>query len=164
MCTKEMKRILRLSTLYRLAHRAKNCRALLFDEGPVYMLARILVFGGKNIETGGFARWWWHAIAEWAATLDLVVWLDAPDDVLARRIHTRPQWHPFQGAGDEDLAPFLHSYREAFTRVLAELTAARGPQLWTVATDGGSADLTARELLARLHALRGTADVARETA
>jgi hypothetical protein len=48
--------------------------------------------------------------------------------------------------------------------VLADLTAARELQLWTVATDRGSAELRARELLARFHALRDTADLVRETA
>jgi predicted kinase len=162
--TNEMKSILRLRALYRVARNATGCRVLLFDEGPVYMLARTLVYGGKNIQTRGFARWWRRAIAQWAATLDVIVWLDAPDEVLSLRIHSRPKWHPLQGASDQMMAEFLRSYRQAFSRVLADLTAARQLQLWTVPTDRGSADLRARELLARFQSLRGTADLVRETA
>jgi hypothetical protein len=162
--TNEMKSVLRLRSLYRVARRTTGCRVLLFDEGPVYTLARSLVYGGKNIQTRGFARWWRRAIAQWASTLDVIVWLDAPDDVLALRIHTRSKWHPLQGASDQMMADFLGSYRQAFSRVLADLTAASELQLWTVVTDRGSAELRARELLARFHALRRTADLVRETA
>jgi len=161
---KEMKRILRLRALHRLVHRAGNGCALVFDEGPVYMLARILFFGGKNIETQAFVRWWRRAIADWAATLDVIVWLDAPDDVLAVRIRTRPQWHRYRGADDRALTAFLDSYRAAFARVLTELTAAGGPQLWSLATDRGSADLQGRELLQRLRTLGATAQQPREIA
>lgn len=161
---KEMKRILRLRALHRLVHRARDGCALVFDEGPVYMLARILCFGAEKIETQAFVRWWRRAIAEWAATLDVIVWLDAPPDVLARRIRTRSQWHRFQRADDQALTAFLNSYRAAFARVLTELTATGGPLLWSFATDRGSADLQARELLQRLRTLGATAQQAREIA
>ncbi len=162
--SKEMKRILRLGALHRVAQRSEQYRALVFDEGPVYMLARILVYGGENIRTRGFARWWRRAVAQWAATLDVVVWLDAPDAVLAERIHTRPQWHHVQGAGTEALTAFLRVYRTAFTRVITELTTCRGPELWTVGTERGPIDLKTRELLARLDALRARVSRVREIA
>ncbi len=151
---KEMKRLLRLRALHRLAEETKDCEILVFDEGPVYLLARILVFGGKNIQTRGFERCWRRAVATWAATLDAIVWLEAPDDVLAPRLRSRPE-HPFGDADDRTVAALLRAYRQAFSRVIAELTAAGGPPVWTVRTDRGSSDVTARELLAGLRALRG---------
>lgn len=162
--SKEMKRILRLRALHRLVHRTRGGGALVFDEGPVYMLARILFFGGRNIETEAFARWWRRAIARWTATLDVIVWLHAPDDVLAARIHTRQQRHRYQGADDQALTAFLNGYRAAFARVLTELTVAGGPQLWTLATDRGSADVQARELLDRLRTPGATARQPRQIA
>jgi predicted kinase len=156
--TKEMKRILRVRALHRLV-RTSPGGTFLFDEGPVYLLARLLMFGGDNIKTAGFARWWRSAVTEWAATLDVVIWLEAPDDVLARRLHNRRQWHPLQGAHDRAVSAFFQSYRDAFSRVLAELRQARGPEVWTVATDRGSADQTARLVLARIRALRAALPV-----
>jgi predicted kinase len=151
--TKEMKRMLHLHALYRFARGTTGRGTVVFDEGPIYMLARIVVFGGDNIRSPGFERWWGTTVAEWAATLDAVVWLDAPDEVLAARVHSRRQRHPLQGADDGAVTAFFHAYREAFTEVLDALRVARGPQVWTVATDQASADQTARALLERLHAL-----------
>ena len=154
---KETKRALRLHALRRLVHRMTGRGAVLFDEGPVYMLARTLALGGRGITTPGFARWWRTTVAEWATVLDVVVWLEAPDDVLATRIHTRLQPHPLQNAHDRAVDVFLSAYRAAFGRVLAELCVPRGPRLWTFATDRASADQTARAVLARLRPLRETA-------
>ena len=154
MLTKEMKRMLRVRALYRLAQRTTGEGTVVFDEGPVYMLARMLVFGGEGTRTRAFERWWRAAIAQWAAMLDAVVWLEVPDAVLAVRIRTRSQWHPLQGAHDAAVSAFLRSYRDAFGRVLDELCVAGGPPLWTVAADRESPDASARALLARLPGLR----------
>lgn len=156
--TKEMKRMLRVETLHRLVRETTRGGTLLFDEGPVYMLSRILMFGADNIRSRAFERWWRAAIAEWATTLDVIIWLDAPDDVLAARLHTRAQWHPLQGAHDAAVSAFFKSYRAAFGRVVSELrTPGRGAQVWNIATDAGSADRTAHAIFDRLRARRGTA-------
>jgi shikimate kinase len=148
--TKEMKRMLRVSALHRMVQHSAPGGILLFDEGPVYMLARILVFGADNIRSAAFERWWRSAIAEWAATLDVIVWLEAPDDVLATRLHTRAQPHPLRGADDQDVSTFLQSYRAAFTRVRDEFCLMDGPQQWTIRTDAAPPDRTARTVLDRL--------------
>ena len=150
---KEMKRLLRLHVLHRLVRETKNCRILVFDEGPVYLLARMLVYGEERINTPGFEEWWRRAIATWAAELDVIVWLDAPDGVLGPRLRNRPL-HPFVYTGDHSVRALLRAYRDAFARVIEELMRAGGPSPWTVSTARGTVDRTAHELLAKLRALR----------
>lgn len=153
---KEMKRFLRLHALHRLTQETRDCSILVFDEGPVYLLARMLVYGGENIQTRGFEQSWRHAIAMWASELHAIVWLQAPENVLAARLRTR-RHHPFGTCDDKVVSTRFRAYNDAFTRVFDELAAAGGPRPWTVRTDRTSVDKTARELLARLRALRGAA-------
>lgn len=150
---KEMKRFLRLDALYRLVQETTGCRILVFDEGPVYLLARILVYGGENIQTRSFEECWRRAIETWAQQLDAIVWLEAPEHLLAARLRAR-RYHPFEDRSDHAVQWRLAAYRAAFSRVIRELTAAGGPRPWTVRTDRGSVDSTARDLLARLTKLR----------
>lgn len=161
--TKEIKRVLHVRALHRFAQRATGGGVLVFEEGPVYFLARTLVFGGARIRTPAFERWWRGAVADWAGLLDAVVWLEAPDEVLAARIHSRNQAHPLRGADGRAVDEFLNAYREAFRRVLSDLANAGGPRFWTLTTDRGSAEETAQELLARLGAIRATAPGVPET-
>jgi len=150
---KEMKRLLRLHVLHRLVRETQDCRILVFDEGPVYLLARILVYGARRIQTRGFEEWWQRAIAMWAAELDVIVWLDAPDGVLGPRLRNRPL-HPFVYTGDNSVQALLRAYRDAFARVIDDLVAAGGPRPWVVSTARGSVDRTAYELLKKLQAVR----------
>jgi hypothetical protein len=154
--TKQVKRVLQVRALHRFARRVTGGGVLVFDEGPVYFLARTLVFGGATIRTAAFERWWRRAVADWAGLLDAVVWLDAPDNVLAARIHARDQSHPMRGADDRAVDGFLGAYRDAFQRVLSDLRAVEGPTFWTLNSDRGSAEETAHALLALLESLRGS--------
>ncbi|MGH7526052.1 MAG: AAA family ATPase [Gemmatimonadales bacterium] len=121
---KEMKRITYLRTLHRiLVGTARSPRPVLLDEGPVYMLARLRMYGGDRMGSPAFQQWWRSAFEQWARTLDLVVWLDAPDAVLIDRIRTRSQRHRMQEVADSSILQFLTSYRQAYTEVIAGLTA-----------------------------------------
>jgi hypothetical protein len=111
-----MKRILRVHALHHLVRTANGAGPILFDEGPIYMLARLLVFGGAAVQTRAFARWWQGAIAQWARTLSAIVWVDASDDVLAARLNTRAQSHRLRGASESVMRAFFASYRAAYRR------------------------------------------------
>jgi hypothetical protein len=149
---KEMKRILHLQALHAFLRQPAFAasRALVLDEGPVYMLARILVLGESKIQTRGFARWWRAAIATWARALDVVVWLDAPTNVLAGRIRHRPQPHPVRELSEEAIGGFLEAWRVAYIQVLSDLAANWGPAVWTFDTHQMSAERLAEHFLARL--------------
>lgn len=164
MLRKEMKRMLRVRALYNFARGTTGNGTVVFDEGPVYMLARMLVFGGEATRTYAFERWWRSAITQWRTKLDAVVWLDAPDAVLTARIRNRSQPHRLQDAHDVAVAAFLRAYRDAFGRVLEKLCVAGGPPLWTFDNVQDTPDDRARTLLARFPSLRGTTASVRGTA
>ena len=151
--TKEMKRILRVHALHRLVRTASGPGLILFDEGPVYMLARLLVFGGAAVQTRAFAHWWRGAIALWARTLSAIVWVEASDDVLGARLNARAQSHRLRGASESVMRAFFASYRAAYQRVLADLESAGAPAPWMVATDDTSVQDTAQAILTRIRTL-----------
>ena len=151
--TKEMKRILRVHALHRLVRTTSGPGLILFDEGPIYMLARLLVFGGAAVQTRAFAHWWRGAIALWARTLSAIVWVDASDDLLGTRLNARAQAHRLRGASESVMRAFFASYRAAYQRVLDDLAAAGAPAPWVVATNGSSAQDAALAILARIRTL-----------
>lgn len=148
---KEMKRILYLGALHQLLRQETftNYRAVVLDEGPVYMLSRLRVFGGEAIESRTFQKWWRGAISEWADTIDGIVWLDAEDPILADRIRTRDQPYPVKDVSDSSVRNFLARYRAAFDYVIKELTTGDGPRVFRFVTDGQSSDQIADKILCR---------------
>ena len=133
---KELKRMLYVRALHRRVERSAKDRPIILDEGAVYMLARLRVFGGERLESHAFGRWWDAAVQDWAGALTLIIRLDAADAVLINRLRARAQPHPVRGLGDDEIGRFIAAYRGAFDEVIAALRAAPGaPELLTFRTD-----------------------------
>src|SRR5262245_9628182 len=99
---------------------------VVFDHGPLFRLARLSAFGPRLVESAAFARWRRAAVARWARLLDAVVWLDAPDALLAARIDARDEAHRMKGGAAGDTDRFLARYRAADEVLLSDLEAAGG--------------------------------------
>jgi hypothetical protein len=105
----------------------RRAEVVVLDEGPVFILARLLALG-RTTALGDplLARRRQAAVDHWRGALDLIVWLDAPDEVLAGRIRQRSQPHLVKHAEDAAVVGFLRAFRTAFDRVLDALTVSRG--------------------------------------
>lgn len=153
----EVKLIVRLSALHQLLGResSKNYRTLLLDEGTIFALVKLLAFGDKpKSNRDGGARsnhldaWTQSLLNRWARRLDAVIWLDAPDEVLAERIRTRGKAHRVKDKTDEEIYAFLARYRESYERVISELTARHGLKVIRFSTESHSLEEMADQILA----------------
>ena len=145
----EMRQIVRLRTLRQLLARraARHAPLVVLDEGPVFALAYTRLFGSERWRTDTPAPWWRRALREWMGALDVVVLLDAPDDVLASRIRTREKQHRVKQSSDSEIDAFTAAYRKAFTLAIDTLVAETGARVTTLQSDGEGADRTAERLL-----------------
>jgi shikimate kinase len=138
----EAKLVVRLEALARRVARESSRRGLLLlDEGAVFALAKLLTTGGA-CETR--AR---ELAGRCARMLDAVVWLDAPDAVLARRIRGRDKPHRVKAQSDEEIAAFLARYRESYERVLAEMCAHSDLKIIRLSADGETPGRVAERVL-----------------
>jgi len=129
-------------------------QVLLLDQGPVFRLATLLEFGPPIPRTGAPGRWWSSLYAAWAGTLDMVVWLDASDAVLMKRINTRGKDHHLKGRSGAEARQVLGRYRNAYLDVLSTLTAYNGPAVLSFDTEQVPVDQIAGEILKAIrHAL-----------
>jgi shikimate kinase len=101
----------------------------ILDHGPVYRLAWLHEFGPEIVRSRRFAQWSDNVLNQWAASLDFVVWLNAPDAVLVERIAARDRWHVVKGKSEQETYQFLARYRASYDQVLSKLTANGGPKV-----------------------------------
>ena len=125
----------------------KNGTTILLDHGPVFRLAKLHVFGPDKLRSQDFERWWHSMFGQWAYTLDMVIWLDAPDALLVERINTRSQRHVVKGKSEREAYEFLARYRTSYKQILAKLTAYRGLTLLQFDTSQASIEQIADEVL-----------------
>lgn len=96
-------------------------KVVVLDQGPLYALVRLRA---KELSPDGstaFNRWWHDRLAAWTGLLNAVVWLDAGDEILMRRIDSRSQTHVVKGEHEMEARAFLNRYRDLFTRVMSEV-------------------------------------------
>ena len=145
----EIKQIIRLDTLYRVTTR--NGATAVLDEGPVLALGWFDVYGDAGVRRSAFASWRDHAIAQWGQALDIVVLLDASDDVLVSRIRGRDKRHDMKHRSDEEIGMFVRRYRAALTNAIADLRRVNGLVVWRVDTSTEAPAASAARVLEALH-------------
>jgi deoxyadenosine/deoxycytidine kinase len=133
----EVKLIIRLNALHQLLGResSKNYKTLLLDEGTIFALVKLLAFSDEKGKSNRFDNWTQSLLSRWASRLDAVIWLDAPDAVLAERIRTRSKNHRVKDKTDQEIYEFLARYRRSYERVISELTTRHGLKLIRFSTE-----------------------------
>jgi hypothetical protein len=104
-----------------LAERPTGRGPIVLDQGPTYTAARLREAGARALPGGAWDRWWSDALDRVAATLDLIVMLDAPDPVLAARIGERPKEHAAKGVPPTAAARAIDDVRLALEATVADL-------------------------------------------
>jgi hypothetical protein len=149
----ETRHMVRLRTLRRALHRAAPHRdgALILDEGPVFAMAWLRGFGHETLRQHPSAEWWRTTLPEWAAILDAVVVLDAPDRLLASRIRARPHPHEVRDFPDPEIERWMARFREALDWVLAGMARHGGPTVVRLSSREEPAERIAERLIRELN-------------
>jgi adenylate kinase family enzyme len=110
-------------------------RVVSLDHGPVFQMSHLREFGPERMTGPAFDRWWSDMFRHWGRTLDLVVWLDAPDEVLIERIRERGKRHYVKAASTSEARLFLRRYRSAHRFVLSRLVSESSLRVLRFSTD-----------------------------
>ncbi len=136
----ELQQIVRLNALRLLVRRrAVGARLVLLDEGPVFALSWLRVFGHPQMQNGRLDSWWRRTVADWAGVLDRLVFLDAPEPLLLSRIRGRQKPDDvFRQMSDAEIRDLIARYRVAFERVIGDVAASGRPRLLALDTADAS--------------------------
>jgi hypothetical protein len=119
-------------------------RIVVLDQGPVFLITRLRLFGPPGLRRLEAEPWWDGIIRRWAAALDVVVWLDTCDERLIDRIRTRPDEHEVKDSPDEEISAFLARYRQEYGAVISRLAEAGVDVLKIDTGVDGPAEVAAR--------------------
>lgn len=152
----EMKSLLYLETWpARLEPQTRHAgKVILLNHGPIFKLATLQAFGPASLQDRDRASWWNTVFEQWTATLDLIVLLEAPEDILIQRINTRRQQHAVKGRSEAEASTFLARYQQGYDWAVAKLSAYGGPALLRYDTGQLPVEQIRDDLLAKLSAIR----------
>ena len=106
-----------------LQRELKNNRVIILDQGPVYLLTETSEFGPEYLRRQKAESFWRDLYSRWADMLDMIVWLDAADTDLLKRIRSRDKEHVVKNESVETTFEFLARYRKAYERTISNLSA-----------------------------------------
>lgn len=129
--------------------RARAAAAVLLDQGPAYTLVRLHPLLSDSNDR--FRRWWVDATTRWADLLDLLVLLDAPDEVLAQRIRSRSKAHVWKTASWNTVRTGIGDHRGRCEAVAGAIGSYGGAaRVVRLDTSAGDPDSAAAAVLAAL--------------
>ncbi|KPJ79472.1 MAG: hypothetical protein AMS19_11160 [Gemmatimonas sp. SG8_23] len=144
----EIARMLYLTGFDRVVRNAgREARAVALDHGPVFQMAYLREFGPERLKRPSFERWWNGSYHRWARTLNLVVWLDAPDEVLIERVLNREQRHDIKSLAEPEARSLLHRYRDAHSYALSRLNSESPLRVLRLSTESFSRDQVTQRVL-----------------
>jgi len=147
----EIKMIVYLMGWHRqLRGQAERGAIPLLQNGPAFKLVRLHAFGPDHMKSQSFDGWWERMLKQWATTLDIVIWLDAPDEVLLDRVRARDRWHALKMKSETEAHEFLARYRKSYERIIPVLVAEDGPSLLRFDTDQESPSQIIDKVLAEI--------------
>ncbi|MGH8685518.1 MAG: hypothetical protein ACREUM_09245, partial [Nitrosospira sp.] len=126
---RQINRMIRLKAAHQILKRqtSNSTSIIVLDQGPVYTLTTL--FEDEKAKGQRFDAWWNSTLSEWATMLDMVIWLDAPEEVLLERIRTRDKWHLIKEKSDQEARDFLVRFRTLCKGVIDKLTESSGTKV-----------------------------------
>jgi thymidylate kinase len=126
----------------------KNNKTIILDQGPVYLLAEISQFSPEFLNRQEAEKMWRDLYSRWVDTLDTIVWLDAPDADLLKRIRSRDKEHVVKNESAETTFEFLSGFRKAYERIISNFsTSHKGLKILRFDTSQSSPQEIADQLL-----------------
>lgn len=129
---------------------ARSGGIIVLDQGPVFILSWLSEFGPEGLKCQISENWWDSMIKQWAAALDIVIRLDAPDTILMERINARGKPHAVKGKPEQEMHRFLARGRASMEAVIYRLTVEGGPGVLRFDTGQESPDQIAGKVLVAL--------------
>lgn len=147
----EISRMLYLVGMHRVfQRRLQRHGVMVIDQGPIFELTHLRAFGPARLHSHAFAPWWRSLYQRWARLLKLVVWLDAPDEILIPRVRRREQMHVIKHYSETDAQALLARYRHSFVNVMEQLQHHATIPVLTFTTNHLSVEEIAQRMLQKL--------------
>jgi thymidylate kinase len=108
-------------------------KIMIIDQGPISIMAYLNVWGPDSLHKPNMQGWWEQIYNNWAQIIDMVVFLDAADEIIISRINNRSQKHHLKGQSIPIVVEWISRYRILYDQILSKIAAnAHGMRVWRI--------------------------------
>lgn len=121
------------------------------DPGSIYWLYELRNSGSAIIRSQKFKGWFNKMLHQWASFLDMIIWIDAPDEILLERVLDRDQWHKGkEQSKKKTFEDFAHE-RKGFGQIIAIMEEICRPKVLSFRSDQISTEQMANRVLTEMN-------------
>ncbi len=95
---------------------------IVLDPGSVYWLSSLQGFGPDITKHPRYQYWWEKRFEQWAAVLDVIVWLEAPEELCLQRVLARNEWHEAKTQSRSQTLEEFGIYRKLYEKMISKMT------------------------------------------
>ncbi len=122
---REMNWMIRLHAMRHILQRqtSRGGATVVLDQGPIHTLVKLRYYDAEISRGPCYSRWRARIIEQWATSLDAIIWLDAPEDILIERIRARKKWHSLKEKSEREAKELLTRSRVIYKEVVSDILA-----------------------------------------
>ncbi len=105
------------------------------EPGSIYWYSSLEEYGPEVCKCDKYQSWLRDSFKRWASSLDLLIWLDAPEGLCLQRVMARDQWHEAKSMTTDLALKELKCFRECYARIIPEIASQYSLKLLTFRTD-----------------------------
>jgi adenylate kinase family enzyme len=129
----------------------KTNKTFIVDQGAIFLISYLRVWGSKCLFRPNMQGWWDQIYRNWSKTINLVILLDASDDVLLARINNRSQDHILKGESDQISRDWIIKYRNLYNEILNQFAShSKGFSVLRINSGTSSIDEIINQIIPRL--------------
>jgi shikimate kinase len=119
---------------------------VVLDPGSVYWLSALQEFGPELTKDRRFQRWWENKLNEWSSALDMIIWLEAPNEMLLQRVLSRNEWHEAKYQSPQVALEYFERFRVWYKRLVPEMASRKNTKVFHYHTDQVSTEQMAEQI------------------
>lgn len=119
---------------------------VILDPGSVYWLSALQEFGPVLTKDRRFRRWWDDKLNQWSSALDMIIWLEAPSEMLLQRVLSRNEWHEAKYQSPQAALEEFERFRAKYERLVPEMASRKNTRVFHYHTDQISTEQMAEEI------------------
>jgi thymidylate kinase len=116
------------------------------DPGSVYWLTKLQGFDSKLIGKSAYLRWWEDKFEQWSSALDVIIWLDAPDELCLQRVLAREEWHHAKHMEANEVLGRFRGLRKSYEQIISRMVSRHPKRVFCFRTD----QISTKEMVDRI--------------
>lgn len=135
---------------------------VLLDPGSVYWLTALRYFGPEFTKGEEFEQWWNKMLLHWADVLEMIVWIDAPEDILYDRVLARNDWHEAKKQTHDEALKIFRLLREGYEETVRAMEIQGGPKIIRFRSDKSPPEEILHGVLSNLDEIESSGEIYRD--